>query len=183
MADRRIVRNFNSNGRDSNSSDTFLYMFGNPHDEIVGKLKIGSTMLNITEALNDVKSENSEETLFSYTIALYIAHDIFNIAVQFIEIKSNLLKSEIITIIFKKLDYCLPGEERIDRRQYRNGEFLCQKYFGYDSDFFWLVISQGHAYIHIGNFDGIHYQNNFKDYLNFIFRSDPENIPELCTML
>lgn len=165
-------------------NDKFLInLFGDTKDEIVGKLELGPTMLDITKGLKIVKQKKDGDCLFKYTIMLYISRSVVNNAVQFLEIESKLSQEEIIDILFKHLKYELPDGEKLNKRKKKNGVFSERKYFGKDDDFYFLEISEDHAFIYIGESDGKCYENNFTSAIDFIFRNDPEKKPSLCSIM
>lgn len=113
---------------------------------------------------------------------MYISRGAINNAVQFLEIESELSKDEIMEIFFKHLKYELPGDEKLNRRKNKNGEFS-RKYFRADDEFNWLEISENHAYIYIGDSDGNYYRNSFVGAIDFIYRSQPENKHCMCSIM
>lgn len=184
MSKRKIVSEIasGSNG-ELIANDTVLNnFFGDTKDEIVGRLEMGSTMLDITKALDIVKQKKDGDSLFKYTIMLYITRSAANNAAQFIEIESPLIKTKILDIMFEHLKYKLPGGKKLNKRK-RDGVFCARKYFGEEDDFFFLQISEDHAFIYIGDSDGKHYKNNFSSVMNFVYRKDPTKKPTLCSIM
>lgn len=108
---------------------------------------------------------------------LYISRGAINNAVQFFEIESELPHKEIIEVFFEHLKYELPGGDEINRDKDK------RKHFGREDDLYFLEISKGHAYIYVGESDGISYENNVTDAINFIYRKDPDNKPSLCPIM
>lgn len=159
-------------------------IYGNTADELVGKLALGPTLLDITKGLKHVAQKRNDEDmkLFKYTIMLYISRGAINNAVQFLEIESKLPQEEIIEILFEHLKYKLPDGKRLNKRK-KAGIFSERKYFGTDGDLHWLQILGDHAYIYIGESDGIHYKNSFIGAIDFIFRKNPENKQDICSIM
>lgn len=93
--------------------------------------------------------------------------------VEFVEVQSDLSQDKIVDVIFKKLRYQLPGSEKINRRKPNT-------YFGKEDGFTFLNLSDGHAYIYVGESDGRVYQNKFSNYLDFIYRNNSKK-PNLCS--
>lgn len=184
MSKRKLVNEI-ANGSDGEVkiNDTFLnILFGDPKDELVGKLELGSTMLDITRGLKIVKQKKDDDCLIKYTIMLYITHSAFNNAVQFLEIESKLSQPEIIDILFQHLKYKLPGGKRLNKRK-KDGIFSERKYFGKEDDFYLLEILKDHAYIYIGESDGKCYENNYISATEFVFRKEPEKNPMLYSII
>lgn len=153
-------------------------LVGDTKDDNEGKLELGPTMLDISKGLKAVKEKNGDKPAAKYTILMYIMRSTFNSAVQFIEIESQFSKSEIIEILFKHIKCKLPGKEKFVK-----GKNSKKKCFLQESEFFALQISLDHAYVYIGDSDGKKYKNDLTDALNFLFRSDPENRPSLCSIM
>lgn len=159
-------------------NDTCLNnLIGDTEDELVGKLELGSTMLDITKGLKIVKQRKDDaKCLCKYTILMYITRSAWNTASQFSEIESELSKGEIIEVLLKHLKYELADGSRIYKRK-KN------KYFGKGDGFYWLNLSEDHAYIYVGDSDGKRYKNNFTDVIDFIYRNNPENKPSVCSIM
>lgn len=153
-------------------------LFGDSKDESNGKLELGPTMLDVTKGLKIVTKKNGDEPADKYTIMMYISRGFLNTAVQFFEIESQFSKNEIIELLFKHLKSALPGDEKVVKGKNRK-----QRYFRQDGEFPFLLISEDHAYIYIGDSDGKSYKNDITDAMNFIYRKDPENRPSLCSIM
>ena len=154
---------------------TFLNnLCGDTKGEIEGKLELGPTLLDITKGLELVTRKKNDKDLFKYTIMLYISRGAINNAIQFLEIESELKAIQILEIFLKHLQYRLPGGETLNKKK---------KEIARDEDFYWLEISDDHAYIYIGDSDGKSYKNNLCDAMDFIYRRDPENRPSLCSIM
>lgn len=158
---------------------------GDTKDELEGILELGPTLLDITKGLKLTTSKKNDEEadLFKYTIMMYIRRSAIDNTVQFLEIESELLKDEIIDTLFQHLKYKLPGDEKLNKRKRKDGSFSTREYFGMDEEFYWLNLADDHAYIYIGESDGKRYKNNFTNAIDFIYRSDPENKPSLCSIM
>lgn len=187
MSKRKLVHEAVSGSTDSKVKidDTLLNtLFCDEKDELDGKLELGPTMLDITKGLKYLTLKNNDiedMKMFKYTILLYITRGLSN-AAQFLEIESKLSQKEIIDILFAHLKYKLPGGKRLNKRK-KDGKFSTQKYFEDDVDFHWLNISTDHAYIYVGDSDGKRYDNNLTSVMNFIYRSNLENRPRLCSIM
>lgn len=189
MSKRKLVSEVasGSGGKININNDFLNNLFGDTQDELVGKLELGPTMMDITKGLEIVKQRKNDDMCLSnkYTILMYISRGAVNVAAQFIEIESELTKEEIIDIFFQHLKYKLPGGKRLNKQKKKNGVFSARKYFGRDDadGFDWLEISQDHAYIYIGDSDGKYYPNSIIGARDFIYRRDPENKPTLCSIM
>lgn len=188
MSQRKIVRVAVSGSGDGTAKINGMFLsnlFGDTRDEILGKLELGPTFLDITNGLKHITQENgvdNDTVSIKYTIMLYISRGAVNNAVQFLHIESLLSKKEIINIFFEHLNYKLPHGKRLNKRKI-DGVFKQRKYFGADEDFVWLSIAADHAYIYIGDYDGEDYKNNYSSAIDFIYRNNPENKPTLCVIM
>lgn len=182
MSKRKVVKEVASGSGDGklHIDETFLNnLTGNTEYDGKGKLELGPTMLDIREGLKIVSEKKDGEKLFKYTIMLYICRGGINAAVQFLEIESHLPIKEIREVFFKHMKYSLPDNEKIHKRVGKK----C-KYFGEEvGDLFYIALSIGHAYIYIAESDGKKYDNSLSGSLDFIYRTDPENRPSLCSIM
>lgn len=156
-------------------------------NETNGLLVLGSSLLDIRKGLEIVarrlncvvtRSRNNNIHVAKYTVLLYINHGFYNQAVQFIEIESNLLKSEIIDLFFTHLEYKLPRGRKISKEKKDK-----LKYFGQHDDFNLLEISRDQAYVYIGDYDGRSYKNHIVDAVDFVYRHDIMNKPSMCSIM